>query len=77
MGVEIVDIDIIMRQTGITDKQQVRKAFYKNKKDVSATILELMNIEEETKIEKRTETEIEKMRQILDEKELIYQTRGK
>lgn len=75
MGIETIDIEIAMRQTGIMDKQRVSKVYYKNKKNVSATVLELMSIVEEPK--KDELTEIEKLRRILDEKELIYQTRGR
>jgi hypothetical protein len=76
MGIEQIDMDIVMRQTGITDKQRVRKVFYKNGKDVSKTILELMDIEKPTVVEKKEQSDLEKLRSILDEKEKIYQTKN-
>jgi hypothetical protein len=76
MGIESVDIDIIMRQTGVKDKIKVRQAYFKNKKNISTTILELMSIEFD-KPDDKPKTEIEKLRHILDEKEKIYQNKNK
>ena len=46
MGVENIDIDIISRQTG-KNKILVRKTYFKNKKNTTDTIIELMNLKEE------------------------------
>jgi hypothetical protein len=78
MGIESIDIDIIMRQTGIKDKIIVRKTYFKCNKNVSDTILELMsltpdNIPDIKPKDIKPKTEIEKLRTILDEKEKIFQ----
>lgn len=69
MGVENIDIDIISRQTG-KNKILVRKTYFKNKKNTTDTIIELMNLKEEI-IEKPL-TEIEQFRKIMDEKDNIF-----
>jgi hypothetical protein len=88
MGIESIDIDIIMRQTGIKDKIIVRKTYFKCNKNVSDTILELMSLTpdnnqdikpkdikpKDIKLKDiKPKTEIEKLRIILDEKEKIFQ----
>ena len=69
MGVENIDIDIITIQTG-KNKILVRKTYFKNKKNTTDTIIELMNLKEEV-IEKPL-TEIEQFRKIMDEKDNIF-----
>jgi hypothetical protein len=74
MGIESVDIDIIMRQTGINDPIKVRKLYFKNKKNISSTILELMSIDTHDN-DIKPKTQIEILRNILDEKEKIFQNK--
>lgn len=76
MTIDNVDIDIIMRQTGIKDRSLVRKTFYHNKKDVSGTICELLSLKVEDDKNKQYDTtsdDIKKIRSIVAEKEALFQ----
>ena len=78
MTIEHIDIDIIIRQTGIKDRSLVRKVFIQNKKDVSSTICELLSLKIEDDKNKQYETtndEIKNIRSIVAEKEAIFQNR--
>jgi hypothetical protein len=64
-----------MRQTGIKDKVLVRKTYFKCNKDASSTIIALMSNDSSDVAHSvpKPQTEIEKLRSILDEKEKLFQ----
>lgn len=69
------DIDIIAKQTGITDKLQIRKCYFKNNKDITNTIMELMSLEIDKEHVKPSE--FDEIRNIMNEKEKIYHLKSK
>lgn len=73
------DIDIIAKQTGITDKLAIRKCYFKNNKDMTNTIMELMEIEtsHEDKSKYTKPSEFDEIRNIMNEKERIYHLKSK
>lgn len=77
------DIDIIAKQTGITDKLEIRKCYFKNNKDMTNTIMELLGpeIEFDKVDDKSTKTtqknEFDEIRNIMNEKERIYHLKSK
>ena len=66
------DIDIIAKQTGITDKLEIRKCYFKNNKDMTNTIMELLSLEDNNYQTSKTTSEFDKIRNIMNEKEKIY-----
>lgn len=73
------DIDIIAKQTGITDKLEIRKCYFKNNKDMTNTIMELMaiDISYEDKSKYIKPSEFDQIRNIMNEKERIYHLKSK
>jgi hypothetical protein len=78
------DIDIIAKQTGITDKLEIRKCYFKNNKDMTNTIMELLGPEiafddkSNDKSNKTTQkNEFDEIRNIMNEKERIYHLKSK
>lgn len=67
------NIETIMKQTGLTDELLVRKVYYKNNKDVSDTIIELLNLPKSEPKNVETPSEFTNLRKILDEKDVIFE----
>lgn len=67
------NINTIMKQTGINDEMLVRKIYYKNNKDISDSIIELLNLEKTFRKDAEKQDEFSKMRKILDEKDILFQ----
>lgn len=67
------NINTIMNQTGINDEMFVRKIYYKNNKNISDTIIELLNLQKVSRKNPEQQDEFTKMRKILDEKDILFQ----
>ena len=66
------DIDIIQKQTGVSDVDLIKRTFEAMKSDVVKTIMTLSSIVECPAKCKNITTEFEEVRKIVDEKENLY-----
>ena len=65
-------IDIIKKQTGITDELIIEKKYYECNNSETDTIIALCNIATPAKSEK-SRTLFDEMREIMDDKAYVYQ----
>jgi len=66
------EIDIIMSQTGITNRDKIVQSYMSNQNDMMKTIFHLMNIQEEEPVKFQDKSVIEQLRDIVNEKEKIF-----
>jgi hypothetical protein len=64
------DIEAIMRQTECYDVKLIKTKYELNDKNVLETVFDILNIKPNKS--SKPQTEIEKMREILDEKDKIF-----
>ena len=63
--------EIISKQTGEKDLIQIEKIYFECNGDIGATICKIQNISYQEK-PKKPYTKIDEMREILDEKDMIF-----
>ena len=63
---------IISKQTGVQDTILIEKTFFECDSDIGATVLKLMKIEFKAR-PKTPRTEFDHYREILDDKDTVYQ----
>ena len=68
------NIQAIVNQTGVTDELEVRRVYFANKKDVTATIVQLLSLSEVPRKTTASHTsEFNDIRNILDTKAVHFQ----
>lgn len=66
------DVDIIMSQTGIEDREAIENCYTQTNYSIADTIMQLMNYHYAKKTIDKPKTVIDDVREILESKEKVY-----